>query len=309
MIYLYIIIGLGALLLGGRLLVDGASAIASRLNLSAGLIGLTIVALGTSAPELLVSVTAALKGNSDIAMGNVIGSNISNITLVLGITALVYPIFLPRTVIRMDYPFTLATSILFFIVSYNGIISFLEGIIFLFLFVFVNLYFFKKIEKVTHEAESMEGSGIKKISPFMAVLFLLLGILGLYWGAELLVNNSIILAQQFGVSERIIGVTVVAVGTSLPELATSVVAALKKETDIAIGNILGSNMMNVLLIIGVTASIQPIDVSSLFVSNDLPWMLGFTILILPLMITSAKISRWEGGLLLLGYGLYLFFIL
>lgn len=308
MIYLYILIGLGALLLGGRLLVDGASAIARRLNLSAGLIGLTIVALGTSAPELLVSVTAALKGNSDIAMGNVIGSNISNITLVLGISALVYPIFLPRTVLRMDYPFTLATSILFFIVSYNGIISLLEGLVFLFLFVFVNIYFFKKIEKVSHDP-GLENSGLKMISPFKAVLFLLLGILGLYWGAELLVNNSIILAQEFGVSERIIAVTVVAVGTSLPELATSVMAALKKETDIAIGNILGSNMMNVLLIIGVTATIQPIDVSALFVRNDLPWMLGFTLLIFPLMITSSKISRWEGGLLLLGYGLYLFFIL
>jgi cation:H+ antiporter len=309
MLYLYIIIGLGALLLGGRFLVDGASAIASRLNLSAGLIGLTIVALGTSAPELLVSVTAALKGNSDIAMGNVVGSNISNLTLVMGITALVYPILLPRTVLRMDYPFTLTTSILFFIVAYNGIISFVEGIIFLFLFVFVNLYFFKKIEKVTQEVAGLEGIELKKISPFLAVFYLLLGIFGLYWGAELLVNNSIILAQQFGVSERIIGVTVVAVGTSLPELATSVVAALKKETDIAIGNILGSNMMNVLLIIGVTASIKPIDVSSLFIGNDLPWMLGFTLLVLPLMITSDKISRWEGALLILGYGLYLFFIL
>lgn len=309
MLYLYIIFGLGALLLGGRFLVDGASAIASRLNLSAGLVGLTIVALGTSAPELLVSVTAALKGNSDIAVGNVVGSNISNLTLVLGITALVYPILLPRTVLRMDYPFTLSTSILFFIVAYNGLISLIEGIVFLFLFVLVNLYFFKKIEKVTQEIAVLEASEFKNISPFMAVFYLLIGIFGLYWGAELLVNNSIILAQQFGVSERIIGVTVVAVGTSLPELSTSVVAAIKKETDIAIGNILGSNMMNVLLIIGVTASIKPIDVSSLFIWNDLPWMLGFTLLVLPLMITSAKISRWEGALLILGYGLYLYFIL
>ncbi|WP_158858640.1 calcium/sodium antiporter [Lunatibacter salilacus] len=307
MTYLLLITGLLILLIGGKILVDGASAIAARLGLSAGLIGLTVVAFGTSAPELLVSVTAALKGSSDIAIGNVVGSNISNITLVLGTTALIYPILITRPILKMDYTFTLITSVVFLLLSWNGIISLAEGILLVLLLVGVNMYFFKKIERI--EIDTAESSQLKWKSPIIAVTMILVGIAGLYFGSELFVDNGVIIAGTHGISERIVGVTVIAIGTSLPELATSVMAALKKETDIAIGNILGSNIMNVLCIIGITAIVKPIDVSPLFIYNDYLWMIGFTLLIFPLMRINWHISRISGGILLLGYGVYLYLLL
>lgn len=309
MIYLFLLLGLIILLIGGKLLVDGASAIAGKLGLSPGLIGLTVVSFGTSAPELLVSVTAALKGVSDIALGNVIGSNISNITLVLGISAVVFPIALPKSVIKLDYAFTLVVSILFFILAYNGVISLSEGILFLILLIAINVYFFKVIARIPDDPEDLDIQKLKNTPLYKSILLISVGIAGLYFGSELFVENAIIIAQQFGISERIIGVTVIAIGTSLPELATSILAAIKKQTDIALGNILGSNLMNILAIIGVTAVVKPIEVSALFLRNDFIWMLGFTLLLLPLMITKLRISRWEGGLLFVGYCLYLYFLL
>jgi cation:H+ antiporter len=307
MSYILLTVGLLILLVGGKLLVDGATAIAARLGLSAGLIGLTVVAFGTSAPELLVSITAAIKGTSDIAIGNVVGSNITNITLVLGISAVTYPILISRSTLKLDYTFTLITTVIFFLLSLNGMISLIEGITLVFLLVAVNWYFFKKIERV--EIDNSEIAQSSKKSPLFAVSLILLGITGLYFGAELFVDNGIIIASYLGISERIIGVTVIAIGTSLPELATSVIAALKKETDIAIGNILGSNMMNVLCIIGITALVKPISVSSLFIYGDYLWMIGFTVLLFPLMRIRYTISRLSGGILLAGYGLYLYFLL
>jgi cation:H+ antiporter len=307
MSYILLTVGLLILLVGGKLLVDGATAIAARLGLSAGLIGLTVVAFGTSAPELLVSITAAIKGTSDIAIGNVVGSNITNITLVLGISAVTYPILISRSTLKLDYTFTLITTVIFFLLSLNGMISLVEGITLVFLLVAVNWYFFKKIERV--EIDNSEIAQSSKKSPVFAVSLILLGITGLYFGAELFVDNGITIASYLGISERIVGVTVIAIGTSLPELATSVIAALKKETDIAIGNILGSNMMNVLCIIGITAIAKPISVSSLFIYGDYLWMIGFTVLLFPLMRIRYTISRLSGGVLLAGYGLYLYFLL
>jgi len=289
--------------------VDGATAIAGKLGLSPGLIGLTVVSFGTSAPELLVSVTAALKGASDIALGNVIGSNISNITLVLGISAVVFPISLPKSVIKLDYAFTLIISILFFILAFNGVISLVDGIILLVLLVLINLYFFKSIARIPDDPDDVDIQKLKSTPMYKSILFILGGIAGLYWGSEMFVENAIIIAQEFGISDRVIGVTVIAIGTSLPELATSVLAALKKQTDIALGNILGSNLMNILAIIGVTAVVKPIAVSPIFLSNDFLWMLGFTLLLLPIIITKLRISRWEGGILFTGYILYLYFLI
>lgn len=309
MIYILLIVGLLILLIGGKYLVDGASGIAGKLGLSPGLIGLTVVSFGTSAPELLVSVTAALKGASDIALGNVIGSNITNITLVLGISAVVFPIALPKSVIKLDYAFTLIVSILFFILAFNGVISLVDGIILLVLLVLINIYFFKTIARIPDDPDDVDIQKLKSIPMYKSILFILGGIAGLYWGSEKFVENAIVIAQQFGISDRIIGVTVIAIGTSLPELATSILAALKKQTDIALGNILGSNLMNILAIIGITAVIRPIAVSQIFLNNDFIWMLGFTLLLLPIIITKLRISRWEGGLLFGGYMLYLYFIL
>ncbi|WP_194776097.1 calcium/sodium antiporter [Pararhodonellum marinum] len=309
MVYFYLFLGLALLLVSAKFLVDGASSIAAKLGLSAGLIGLTVVAFGTSAPELLVSVTAALKGTSDIAIGNVIGSNISNITLVLGISALLFPIVFPKTVIKLDYTFTLLTTLLFYGLAYNGIISLIEGIVLVILFVLVNLYFFKKIKNTDPELSPEDAEKLKKAPLAKAIILVLIGIVGLYFGSDLAVESAVEIAQIYGISERVIGVTIIAIGTSLPELATSVLAALKKETDLALGNILGSNLMNVLSIIGITAIVKPIEVSDLFLQTDFLWMIGFTIILFPIMLTGLKISRLEGGLLLVGYGLYLYFLL
>ncbi|WP_200974579.1 calcium/sodium antiporter [Echinicola sp. 20G] len=309
MVYLLVVLGFIILLYGGKILVDGASAVASKLGLSPSLIGMTIVAFGTSAPELLVSITAALKGTNDIAIGNVIGSNISNITLVLGITALVYPIYLKSLTLKWDFSFTLLSALLFYVLALNNLISLVDGIILFSLLILTNWFLFTRVHHSLEEFSEDDAEKMKHQPIFKSITLIILGIVGLYFGSELLVNNAIILAEQFGISERIIGVTIIAIGTSLPELATSVLAALKKETDIALGNILGSNMQNILSIIGVTAIIKPIEVSELFLSSDFLWMIGFTLLLFPLMRSGYKINRAEGGLLLAAYGIYLFFLL
>lgn len=307
MSYLLLALGFLILLLGGKFLVDGASAIAARLGLSPGLIGLTIVAFGTSAPELLVSVTASLKGASDITIGNVIGSNISNISLVLGISAIIFPIYIQKSTLKLDYPFTLISSVLFYIMAFNGVISLYEGIILFSCFIGLNWYFFKTIERVEFTEE--EAILMKKQSPWLATLQLVAGAAGLYFGSEFVVGNASLIARNFGVSERIIGVTIIAIGTSLPELVTSVLAALKKETEMALGNILGSNIMNVFSIVGITALIKPIDVATEFIFTDFVWMLGFTILLLPVMRINYIITRIKGVGLLLGYLLYIYILI
>lgn len=309
MVYFILISGLGILLLGGKLLVDGASSIAAKLGLSAGLIGLTVVAFGTSAPELLVSVNAALKGTSDIAIGNVIGSNIANISLVLGISAILFPIVLHINVLKLDYLFTLLSSSLFFILSYNNVISRVEGLIFVILLVLVNLYIFKKLKGTEPELTEEEAELLKKESTWKALGLIVLGIAGLYFGSDMFVDSAVEISRVFGVSERIIGVTVIAIGTSLPELTTSVIAAINKKTDIAIGNILGSNIMNVLGIIGITALVQPIEVTQQFLNQDFIWMLALTAILFPILRLQLKVSRWEGGFLVLFYAIYLYSIL
>ncbi|WP_296703522.1 calcium/sodium antiporter [Algoriphagus sp.] len=310
----YILLGLGLVILlyGGKILVDGASAIAVKLGMSAGLIGLTIVAFGTSAPELLVSVNAALKGNSDISIGNVVGSNIANIGMVLGLSGLFYPILIRKSTLRFDYLITAIVTLLFYALSYNGIIGFWEGVFLFSLFIGFNIYLFRNTDEgglidnteVTEEVEQVKGySWVVAISLFLG------GIVGLYFGSELLVNNAIKISREFGVSERIIGVTIIAIGTSLPELITSIMAALAKKTDMAIGNILGSNIMNILSIIGITAIIKPIDVSGEFLNSDYLWMIGFTLILFPLIRTKMRISFFEGMILFLGYGAYMYFLL
>lgn len=306
--YFLLFLGLVILLAGGKILVDGASGIAIKLGMSAGLIGLTIVAFGTSAPELLVSVNAALKGNSDIAIGNVIGSNIANIALVLGISGIFYPILIKRNHLKFDYLITLLATFLFFGLSYNGVISGIEGIVMFTLFISFNVYLFKTSSNDDPEVlEEVELA--KNLSWSKSILYFTGGIIGLYFGSELLVENAVLISREFGVSERIIGVTIIAIGTSLPELITSIIAALSKRTDLALGNILGSNIMNILSIIGLTAIIKPIGVSVEFINSDFLWMLGITIFLFPLMKTKMRVSKIEGTLLLLSYSAYLFFLL
>lgn len=309
--YFLLFLGLIILLYGGKILVDGASAMAVKLGMSAGLVGMTVVAFGTSAPELLVSVNAALKGNSDISIGNVIGSNIANIGLVLGVTGLFYPILIRKSHIRFDYVVTLLVTILFYGLSYNGLIGFWEGILLFGLFIAFNIYLFKtpSANSVDNPEVEEEIEQVKKYTWAGSIALFLGGVFGLYIGSELLVNNAVTISREFGVSERVIGVTIIAIGTSLPELITSIIAALSKRTDLALGNILGSNIMNILSIIGITAIIKPIGVSQAFIDSDFLWMLGITVLLFLLMRFKMRISRPEAAILLVSYCAYLFFLL
>lgn len=310
--YLLLALGLVILLFGGKILVDGATSIAIKLGMSTGLIGLTVVALGTSMPELIVSINAALKGNSDIAIGNVLGSNLSNIGLVLGVTGLFYPILIRQSHVRFDFLLTVLAAILFYGFSFNGSITFWEGIILFSLFLGFNAYLFRKLGSGigdTLEDAETEVEQAKNFTWIVATGLFFGGILGLYIGSELLVVNAVKISRELGVSERIIGVTIVAIGTSLPELVTSIVAALSKRTDLALGNILGSNILNILAVIGITAIIKPISVSQEFIDSDYLWMIGITLLLYPLMKTKMRISMVEGAILLTYYITYLFFLL
>lgn len=311
-VYFLLILGLIILLLGGKSLVDGASSIALKLGMSSGLIGLTIVALGTSAPELLVSINASLKGSSDISIGNVVGSNISNIALVLGLSGLFYPILIQKSHIRFDYGMMLFVTLIFCLFSLNSSISLLEGILLVSGLVSFNIYLFRNLGiGLGEDPQSVKGEleEVKNYSWLTSISLLLGGTIGLYFGSELLVENAILISRQFGISERIIGVTIVAIGTSLPELITSIIAAISKRTDLALGNILGSNIMNILAIIGITAIINPIKVSQEFLRSDYLWMIGITLLLYPLMRTKMRISKVEGAILLLSYIAYLYFLL
>jgi len=305
--YIFLGIGLIILLAGGKYLVDGASGLAARFGLSPGLIGLTVVAFGTSAPELLVSINAAIKGSSDIAIGNVIGSNISNISMVLGISAMIFPIVIRRSVLKLDYLATLVSTLIFYLMASNGTVSRWEGFILFILFILINLYFFKKISK--NEADLNEFENIQPSSFNKSIILFLIGVLGLYFGSDMLVDSAVNISKEMGISERIIGVTVIAIGTSLPELVTSIIAAINKKTDIAIGNILGSNIQNILSIIGITAFISPINVSEIFLYQDFIWMIGLTLLLFPIFRTKWRTSRLEGLLLLILYCGYLYAVI
>lgn len=312
MVYFLLALGLGILLFGGKILVDGASSIALKLGMSTGLIGLTVVAFGTSAPELLVSLTAALNGNSDISIGNVVGSNIANIGLVLGVSGLFYPILIRKSHVRFEYALMILVTLIYYALSYDLNFSRLEGMLLFIGFVGFNVYLLKNLGKGIAEENELVEEEIEEVRDYSwttSIGLLLGGIVGLYFGSELLVNNAVLISREFGVSERIIGVTIVAIGTSLPELATSIIAALSKRTDLALGNILGSNIMNILSIIGLTAIIKPIQISEAFLDFDYLWMIGISLLLFPLMKTKMRISKVEGMVLLLAYAAYLIFLL
>ncbi|AUD58137.1 MULTISPECIES: calcium/sodium antiporter [Shewanella] len=296
LITLSIIGGFIILTLGAEALVRGASSIALRLGITPLIIGLTIVAFGTSAPELAVSVKSALAGNSGIALGNVIGSNIANIGLILAITALIRPIQVQSQVVKRDIPLMILASMLFWGLLLDGELSLIDGVILLSL-LFGYLTFSYISSKNSNDEEEIEAG---PNNPLLSGLFILVGISMLVGGGILFVNGAVDLAKTFGVSEVIIGLTIVAIGTSMPELVTSVIAALKGQSDIAIGNVVGSNLFNILGILGVTAIVHP--VSSLgFQPFDFMVMLALAVVILPFAWTGLRIGRREGSVLLLSY--------
>jgi cation:H+ antiporter len=271
-------------------------------------IGLTVVAVGTSAPELLVSVQAAFAGYPEIAMGNVVGSNISNILLVLAITALIFPIPVPVVSVRRDWPIMMFVSLLLFAFTLDGWLERSEGLVFAALLLLYILYSVRQSRK-DKEPGNLPVAPARMPRWAMFLIFLA-SCAGLALGADLLVKNAAVIAEDLGISTRVISVSMVAVGTSIPELATSVLAALKKETEISVGNIIGSNIMNILLVLGTTGIIRPIKVDPGIGRFDIPWMLGTSLLLILVMLPSirSKINRWEGSGMILLYLLYIYLI-
>ena len=300
MTYLLFVVGLAALFFGGEFLVRGASSIARHFRLSPLVIGLTIVGFGTSAPELLVSVQAALAGQPAIAIGNVLGSNIANILLILGASAAIAALIIPARKLWRDLAFMLVATAALWLMLLDGTVTRLEGgLLFLGLLVFLATAFLTGEEHHVAEAEAA-----KELPMWQSWGLTLGGLVVLVVGARLLVDSATTIARDFGVSEAVIGLTVVAVGTSLPELATSVIAALRRQTEIAVGNVVGSNIFNILSILGITALITPIPAEARFAAVDMPWVAGTAVGLTLLAVLLGGLPRLAGVALLAVYGGY-----
>lgn len=304
---IFLILGFVILTLGAEGLVRGSASLAIRLGLSPLIIGLTIVAFGTSTPELLVSIRAALYNHADISVGNVVGSNIFNIGIILGVTALLCPVKVSLQVIKQDCPVMITVSFLALFLVTNGVITRLAGVVlFAALIAYISFTIWSSRKGVSAEIEQQFQDGIpsRSKSPYMDLLLIGGGLLLLAGGSHLLVVSATVIARIIGVNDAVIGLTIIAAGTSMPELATSVVAALRRQPDIAVGNVIGSNVFNILGILGMSSMIKPLSATGIS-KIDLWVMVAFSITLLPFMYTDLKIQRWEGGLLLLGYALYM----
>lgn len=308
-----LVLGLVFLVIGGDFLVRGASNLAYSMQLSPLVVGLTIVAFGTSAPELLVSLQAALNGSPDISMGNVIGSNICNLTLVLGATAVFYPIVVHENSIKIDWPVAMGSSLLlYFFISNDHEIQRFEGVIFMLILIIYTYFLIEMSRRETLERMAEKHEEVPEIvgsAVIKEVGFLALGGAMLYFGSEWFVGGAKSIAQEFGVSDAIIGLTVIAIGTSLPELVTSIIAAYQKNTDLAVGNLLGSNIFNVLSILGLTSIVKDIPVSPQLVKEDMWIMMGIVLLVLILMLFGRKLGRFSGLVLLATYASYLTYLI
>ena len=302
----YLIIGLIVLVIGGEFLIRGAIPLAVRMKVSMVVVGLTVVSFATSAPELIVSVYSSLTGHSDIALGNVIGSNIANITLVLGVTALIFPLAFQKRLYRFDLPMMLFASALFGVFLYSDSdLNFFEGFCFVLLLCFLTIYLIRYSQN--NDNVSFDKN-IQQTSLIKMLLYIIFGGGCLYLGSGWLVDGASGIARSIGVSERIISVSIVSFGTSVPEFAASIIAALKKEKDLSIGNLIGSNIFNVFAVLGITSMIQPIQVVDKgLIHNDLWWMFGAALILYPLMFFFHKrhIGRIEGFLLFLFYLTYI----
>ncbi|MFH1153692.1 MAG: calcium/sodium antiporter [Pseudomonadota bacterium] len=302
-----LIVGLVTLTLGAEALVRGSASLALRLGLSSIVIGLTVVAFGTSTPELVVSINAAVNNLTDISVGNVIGSNIFNIGVILGVTAMICPVKVGLQIIRQDGPIMLAASVFSSILIMKGSISRISG---MFLFSALVIYTAYAVltarKQVGEKIEKQFEEGVPPVSSSLLKDFMFIGggLVLLVTGSQLLVVSASSIARIFGLSEAVIGLTIVAAGTSMPELATSLVAAMRRQPDIAIGNIIGSNIFNIFGILGLTAIMKPISVSGI-TKLDLWVMIAFSVALLPMLFTKLKLERWEGVLLLAGYCLYI----
>ena len=306
---LYIIIGLVLLVLGGNWLLKAAVGLSLKLNIPKIVIGMTVVSFATSAPELIVSVKSALNGATGLAVGNVIGSNIANLGLVLGITLILSTIEVEKSFYKTDWPVMMFASVLlYFFIADDKIIQFYEGVI-LFVTLIIFLVYLLKFQKQAVVDEMPEDD--EELPLFKIALFLAIGGFGLWGGSELLIKGAVDLAENLGVSEAVIGVTVVSVGTSVPELAASIIAIINKEKAISLGNLIGSNVFNILAVLGITAMITPVEVkpdAMSLLTNDIFWMLAISFAVLPLVfIPKGFRLNWRDGILLLAaYAVFIY---
>jgi len=308
-ILLYLIGGIIFLFAGAEGLVRGSSSLALRLGISPLVVGLTIVGFATSSPELVVSIKAALVGSSEIVLGNVIGSNIANIALILGCAALIKPLKVNINVIRKEVPILIGVSVLLVLILIDGEVGFVDGIIFIagiISYVALSIFFARREKSIAADA-AYEEEFQSKYKTSLLLLLIAVGAGLLIYGANIFLKSAIEIAKHFGMTDAVIGLTVVAVGTSLPELVTSVVAAFKNKADIAIGNAVGSSIFNILFILGVTAVLIPISARGISYI-DLGFMMITAIILLPISIGGLKINRVEALLLLIGYFLYIYFL-
>lgn len=297
---LFIVLGLVILILGGDWLLKAAVALSLRLNIPKIVIGMTVVSFATSAPELIVSVNAALEGLADLSLGNVVGSNIANLGLVLGITVILGAIDVRKSFYTTDWPVVMVASLIFFgFIWFDGEIVFYEGLI-MFILLIAFLVYLLKFQKQAVEDEAPEDDEVLPMSRM--IIFLILGGIGLWGGSELLVKGAKGMAEYYEVSQRVIGVTIVSIGTSIPELAASIIAVLKKEKAISLGNLIGSNIFNIFAVLGITSMITPLKAQDpALLSNDIFWMLGFAFIVLPLVFIPKGLRLgWRDGIILLG---------
>ena len=311
--YLLLLGGLVLLFAGGEFLVRGSVNLSLHLKLSTLVIGMTVVSFATSAPELLVSINAAFKGHPDIALGNVVGSNIANIGLVLGLTAMLFGLSVSQQSYRFNWPMMMLASILLYLFLLDGILLRWEGILFVLILIVFNYLIIYKSRKENRDVQlndlDVEEVGVKPIG--YGLFFLAIGGVALYFGSEWLIDSATRIAVNLGISERIISVSVISVGTSVPELAASFVAAYKKEKDLSIGNLIGSNIFNVLAVLGISSIIIPIEAKDPGLMNfDIYGMLFFAAFLYLAMRWSPRdeIVKWQGAVILLGYAVYIAFL-
>lgn len=314
LVYVFLVLGFVFLIKGADLLVEGASSVAKKFGISSLVIGLTIVAFGTSAPELIVNILASLKGSTDIAIGNILGSNIANILLILGISAIIFPLAVKRGTVWKEIPLGLLAVIVAGVMvndkliegaSFSGLTR-IDGFILLSFFI-IFLYYTFSISKA--EPGTEEEPEIKESPVGLSVLKIILGLIGLTLGGKWIVDSSISIAGALGISEAVIGLTVVAIGTSLPELATSAVAAFRKNTDIAVGNVVGSNIFNIFWILGVSALISPLPFSSALLPDIIITIIATLLLFLFMFIGKKRLlERWQGIVFVIIYICYIVFL-
>ncbi len=314
----FIVFGLVLLVLGGEILLRGAVGLATLLRLTPAVIGLTVVAAGTSVPELAVSAVAALQGSTDISVANVVGSNIFNIAFILGLSALIRPLVISGNTIKLEYPIRALVTLMCLAVCQDGEINWVDAMLFVAVYVGFTAYLVALVRKQVTAAEAKEFAGeVKELaavdhSPpraWVSICLVAAGIVLLAGGAQATVAGAVEVARILGLSERVIGLTIVAGGTGLPEVVTSLVSSYRGRDDVAIGNVIGSNLFNILGVLGISAFILPLPVDPAIVASDNWWMLAVTLLLFPMMYTGMRINRWEGAALLAVYAVYLSLLL